>query len=81
MNEAVIIKINNYSTKFKMYFYPNLMMAISGLKELYLKEIREAPSFDFYNTYLSKDGKYGQVSYGLGKVEFRVGELKECQMN
>lgn len=81
MKRAVIIRTTNYSTDFKLYVYPNLLIAMSQLRELFLQEIREAPSFDYNNTYLSEDGKYGQVSYGLGNIEFRVSELEACKGN
>lgn len=79
MNEAVIIITKSFTTDFKLLFFPNLSVAKSELKQMYLKEIKEIPIFDYNNTFISDDEKYAQVAFGLEHIEFRVGEVERLR--
>ena len=75
MREVAVIITKNSSIDAELYFYPDISSAISKLKKFYLQEIKNAVSYDYHNTYITEDGLYAQVSFGIEQLEFRICEI------
>ena len=71
---VVLVITNNKNSKSKLISFKTYEEAINVMKDTY-ENLCFGVKYDFHNTFMDEDSRYGQVVTGLDRTELRIGKL------
>ena len=73
MNHFFVAVIDNCSTGIILIPRNTWNEAAEQIEQLYLKKLKEFPTYDVNNTYLDRKNGYAQIISGIEIWEYRIG--------